>query len=302
MTRSMLILANAAAGAKGGLQTNDQTLDDVRQVIANHDPTVEVIETHSEDESASLARDAVARGVQIVVAAGGDGTVGCIARELLDTGTTLGILPLGSVMNIARMLGIPRDLDAAASVLFDGRVRAIDVGRANGVLFFECGSVGLNAAVFREVQRFDSGEYRSLLSALWVAIRYRPARMAIQLDDLTLRTRALMITVANGPYTGVGFTVAPDAIVDDGRFDVSVFRHFSRAALFVHLARTAFGRRHYSPRVDTYRSTRVHVETASALPSRADGNDLGTTPVDFVVVPAALRVIVPWQNEQQTAS
>ena len=215
------------------------------------------------------------RGVEVVVAAGRDGTVECIARELLDTGTTLGTLPLGSVMNIARMLGILRDLDAAALVLFDGRGRTIDVGRAKGVVFFECGSVGLNAAVFREVQRFDSGGFPSLLSALWVAFRYRPARMAIQVDDLTIRTRALMMTFANGPYTGVGFTVAPDAIIDDGRFDVPVFRHFSRVALFVHLARTVVGRRHYSP----LWTPTAQLEYTSRRPAPFPRVPMGTTSV-----------------------
>jgi diacylglycerol kinase family enzyme len=150
----------------------------------------------------------------------------------------------------------------------------------------------MNAAMFREAQRFDRGDYLSVLRTIWVAIRYRPARMQIELDDRRLRTRALMVTVSNGPYTGAGMTVAPDARIDDGALDVCVFRHFSKLELLTHLATIAFGRRKYSPHVRMYRSRRVRITSATPLPCRADSNDLGMTPVEFVTKPRALRVVV----------
>ncbi len=291
--RRIRVLVNPNAGEKAGVQTDSTPLETVVSVLQSLGLAEEVIETESEEDGRRLAREAVDAGYDMVVAAGGDGTVGSIARELLNSSTALGILPLGSVMNIARMLDIPRELDTAAQIIADGNVRAIDVGSANGNVFFESGSVGLNAAVFREVQRFDSGEYRSILSAIWVAIRYRPARMIIHLDNGAVRTRALMVTIANGPYTGIGFTIAPDAELADGRFDVSLFRRFSRTGLLVHLARVAFGRKHYSPRIETFRSARVHIETHSPLPARADAMDLGTTPVAYEILPGVLRVVAP---------
>ena len=171
----------------------------------------DLVVTESEEEAIAATRDAVARGYEIVVAAGGDGTVGTVACELLGKETALGILPLGSVMNVARMLDIPRDLEGAAAIIATGEVRTIDVGEAKGQIFFEGGSVGLNAAVFREAQQADSdsGRYRALWAALWVLLRYRPPRMVLHLDDRVLTTRALAVAVANGPYSGLGFTVAP---------------------------------------------------------------------------------------------
>src|SRR5690606_27170378 len=147
---------------------------------------------------------------------------------------------LGSVMNVARSLGLSRELDQAASVLAAGEVRAIDVGIARGRPFYEAGSVGMNAAIFREAQRFDRGDWSSIARSVWVALRYRPARMAIRLDRRLVRTRALMVSVSNGPYTGAGMTVAPDARIDDGLFDVAVFRGFSKLELLRHLASIAF--------------------------------------------------------------
>jgi diacylglycerol kinase (ATP) len=291
------VLVNPNSGEKAGIPTNTATEDEVRAALEPHFPGLgaDLVITESEDEALAATRDAVAKGYEIVVAAGGDGTVGAVARELLGKETALGIMPLGSVMNVARMLDIPRDLEGAAAIVATGEVRTVDVGEAKGQIFFEGGSVGLNAAVFREAQQAASGRgrYRALWAALWVLLRYRPPRMVLHLDDRLLTTRALAVAVANGPYSGLGFTVAPDAAIDDGKFDVVIFSRFSRTELIRHFVSIAFGRRRYSAKTATYRSSRVHIEGVHPLPCRADGHDLGSTPVEYVVRPGALRVVAP---------
>lgn len=291
-SRKIGLLFNPDARVKAGVPTTIGTTPEaLRQLMARHRLGDELILTASAEEARAATQDAVRQRYELVIAAGGDGTVGPIAGEVLNSKTALGILPLGSVMNIARMLELPRGLAAAAVILATGTIRVIDVGEANGQVFFEGGSVGLNAAIFQQFQYLDAGRYRSLLAALWLLLRYRPARMVLHLDDRTVATRALIVAVANGPYTGLGFTVAPDARLDDGRFDVRVFQRFSRGQLFAHLGAIAFGRRRYSPKIATYHSRRGHIESVHPLPCRADSHDLGTTPVTFVVRRAALKVI-----------
>lgn len=287
------VIWNASAGSKGGILTDLVDEDRIREVMARADLGDELVATTTPDEARAQAADAVSRGYELVVAAGGDGTVGNVAESLLGTRTTLGILPLGTVMNIARSLGVPRDLDAAADVLATGHVREIDVGQAGDRPFFETASVGMNAAMFREAQRFEDGDWSSVVRTIWVALRYRPARMSIDLEDQAIRTRALMVTVSNGPYTGAAMTVAPEARLDDGKLDVRVFRRFSKPRLLRHLVSIAFGRHRYAPEVDTYLSRFVRIESVRPLPARADSRDLGTTPVELVIRPRALRVVVP---------
>lgn len=291
-SRRVRVLWNAAAGRKGGLPTNAVDEQTLRSLLERHRLGAEVRRTESEDECRLLTREAVELGYDMVVAAGGDGTIGCVARDLIGTNVVLGVLPLGSIMNIARMLGVPRDLEQAAVALSAERVREMDVGEANGVIFYEAASVGLNAAMFREAQHLDEGDYGSPLRTIWVALRYRPARMRIELEQETIHTRALMVTVSNGPYTGVGLTVAPQARPDDGRFDVVVFRHFSKFELLRHLGAIAFGRRRLAPHARTFRSAWVRITSARPLPCRADSHDLGTTPLECHIRPASLRVLV----------
>jgi diacylglycerol kinase (ATP) len=299
---SVRVIWNVNAGNKAGVSTNSVTLETMRDLMTRHGLGDDLVASESEEQAREAASEAVRAGIAIVVAAGGDGTVGVVARELLDSETALGVLPLGSVMNIGRMLGLSRDLEEAAADVERRRTRRIDVGRVDDVVFFEAASVGMNAAIFKEAVRFDAGEYGSLFRGLFVMLRYRPARMRIHLDDEVVETRALIVTVANGRYTGIGFTVAPSARLDDGLFDVRVFRHFSKLDLVRHFWSIAFGRRAYAPHVRTYRSKRVLIDSARPLPARADARDLGTTPVEFVVWPAALKVVTAGADSRARGS
>ncbi|HET7168721.1 MAG TPA: diacylglycerol kinase family protein [Candidatus Limnocylindrales bacterium] len=302
-TRRYRIVRNPAAGSKGGIPTNGVGPRELADLAARHGLGSDIVEADGEAAVQTAVRDAIAAGVDVVIAAGGDGTAGSVARQLLDGAAALAVLPLGSVMNIARALGIPRDLEAAAELIPDGELRTIDTGEAESadgrrIPFLEAGSVGMNAAMFREAARFEEGDWASIVRTIWVALRYRPARMRIELDDRRVRTRALMVTASIGPYTGAGMTVAPEARLDDGRFDVRVFRGFSKWELIRHLASIAFGRRRYAPHVSTYRSATVRISSARPLPARADGKDLGATPVTFRTRAASLRVIVPRSDER----
>jgi len=295
--RRMVVVWNPSAGLPTAMRQGG-SVDDLSAILERHGVKAEIHKPANEDEARAIVRQSVSDGVDIVVAAGGDGTVHLVAEDLLDTDTALGILPLGRVMNIARALGIERDIDVAAEILRDGEIRAIDTGEAHAsdgrtVPFFEAGSVGLNAAIFREVTRADQGDPVSIPRTLWVALRYRPARMVVELDDQTITTRALMVAVSNGPYLGLGMTVAPGARLDDGAFDVRVFRRFSKWELLRHLATIAFGRRRYAPQVTTHRSSNVRITSSHPLPARADSADLVETPVTYRTRPGSLRVLVP---------
>lgn len=286
------IICNPNAGRKGGIPTNRITPEAVREALARHGLHGKFTLSSSTAAARASTRAAIAAGCDLIIVAGGDGTVGTIATELLGSEIALGILPLGSVMNIVRSLVLPRELDAAAAIIARGATRQIDVGETAGRTFFEGGSVGMNAAIFREVQRIDRGDWRGLVASVWIALRYNPARMRLYLDDRLVRTRALMVTISNGPYTGLGFTVAPQARLDDGLFDVHLFQGFSRWELLRHFAAIAFGKRRYSPKIRSYRSSHVRVTSVRPLPCRADATDLGHTPVTFRTRAGMLRVVV----------
>ncbi len=273
------------------------------ELMSRHCLGDELVDPGSEQGAVEAARDAVERGYEMVVAAGGDGTIGLVGRQLMGTPTALGILPLGSVMNIPRMLGLPRDPEEAARILADGQVRTIDVGRVGDRIFYEAGSVGMHAAATRELPLVDKGDYGALVRSIVAALRYRPSEMRIELDgDRTISAKAVGVVVANGPFMGPGIAVAPEALLDDGLFDVRVFLHYTIGELARYLASGAFRRRGPERRSLTERASWVRITSGRPLPARADAQDLGTTPVVFEIRPRVLTVVAPERSSSPSGS
>jgi diacylglycerol kinase (ATP) len=292
--RRIRVLWNPTAGRKGGIPTNHGSRAMLLDLLRRHGLGDELVAPGSEREAAVAAADAVDQGYDIVAAAGGDGTLGLVARQLLGSRTALGVLPLGSVMNIPRMLGIPRDLDSAGSVLATCQPRTIDVGGARDRIFYEAASVGLHAAATRELPAVDRGDYGAIARSVRSAVRYVPSVMRIELDgDRLIETTALMVAVANGPYLGPGVPVAPDARLDDGLFDVRVFLHATKGELARDLTALTAGHLPDGRHTITERARTVRITSPRPLPVRADSTDLGPTPVAFEIRPGALTVIAP---------
>jgi diacylglycerol kinase (ATP) len=292
--RRIRVLWNPTSGRKGGLPTNRASRTMLLDLMRRHGLGDELVEPGSEREAAEAASDAVDGGYDVVVAAGGDGTFGLVGRQLMGTRTALGILPLGSVMNIPRMLGLSRDVEEAARILADGHLRTIDVGRAGDRIFYETASIGMHAAATRELPKVDAGDYGAIVRSIVAAVRYRPSVVRIDLDgDRTIETKSLLVVVANGPFMGPGLPVAPEASLDDGLFDVRVFLHATKGELAGDLATIASGHRPDERRTLTERARWIRIGSPRPLPVRADAMDLGSTPVEFEIRPGVLHVVAP---------
>lgn len=288
MTRALAIV-NPAAG--GGTARAD--VDAVLGVLHEHVETIDVVETGLEHPTASeLGERAVHEGYEVAIVAGGDGTVGAVAQALVGTDVTLGILPFGSYMNIARALGIPRDdARAAARVIASGATRKIDVGEVAGQVFFEAAGIGLDADAFHAGRAIQRGDRGRALAAFFGLVRRQGTRVSIDVDGKLHRPRVLQAIVCNGPWYGWGFEVAPGARLDDGLLDLVIFGDSKVRVLRELIAarvdrdRPARGRR--------YRGKRITLTAARELIVHADGIVMGPLPKTFSVRPAALRVFAP---------
>ena len=287
----MLVIYNPSAGQKPFLSPSKPTLPEIEQRLRDAGLVFELAIPESADETALAAREAVVLGYDLVVAAGGDGTMAIVATELVGSDTTLGILPLGSVMNIARMLGIPRNVPKAIKLLAEGNTRRIDVGQANGIYFFEAASIGINAELIQAFDDFERGEIRSALHALNRIRSYEPVALSLTIDGRTIEIHAMVMAVHNGPYVGTLLTVDPKAQLDDHRLDVQVFRHFSKWGLVQYFASAAIDRNLHHPRISRLFGKEILVESSIPMAVRADIIDAGTTPVDIRSIPRALSVI-----------
>ncbi len=284
-----LAIVNPAAGGGTARADVDALLGTLRERFASIDvEETGVVSPTAED----LARRGVAEKYDAVLVAGGDGTVGIAARALVNTGVTLGILPFGSFMNIARAVGIPReDRAAAAKIIAAGHSRAIDVGRVGEHLFFEAAGIGLDAHAFEAGHAFQRGERSSAVAAVGALIRRSGVRVRIEADGRVHSHRVLQAVVCNGPWYGWGFEVAPGARIDDGKLEVVVFGGGRLAVLRELIAaridrdRPARGRR--------YLGKKIVLSSREPLEVHADGQLVGSLPQTFEALPRALRVYAP---------
>jgi YegS/Rv2252/BmrU family lipid kinase len=297
MSRKPAIIVNPHAGQKAGLRVNAFGPTDLREVLARQGIDADLWLTARPDHATELAEQAAREGRPLVVAAGGDGTVAEAAAGLVGSETKLGVMPLGSIMNLARMLGIPRNLDAAAETIRIGHSVRIDAGRATTAVgqrvFLEGAGVGVSAALFAYTNQLDSGRWQSLRPMLRFLLRYRPRRMRVTIDGRPQQVRATMVTIANGPLLGAAFELAPDARLDDRQFTVRIFTTTGKRQFAAQVWAIL---RHGTARqsdILTRRGRLVDVHGRRPLMVHADAHPLGTTPARFELLPAALAVVVP---------
>ncbi len=299
----------------GDCEPDGGQIPKIRAGLGGMGDTLKVVQITPESSVAGLAREALAEGAEAVIVGGGDGTVSVVARELVGKNATLGILPIGTFNNIARSIGVLGDLQGACEVIAKGVTRQIDIGMMNGShAFFEAAGAGLDATLFPLGEEIKSGRWSRIFSALRLTFGYRaqpvtitldrPIREALppgsrqrisrrQLESRTIRRKALLVVAANGPYYGGGFTVAPDARLQDGLLTLSIYTRFSKLELARHFWSISHGHYRYSPKIETYNAAKIVLESPAALPVHVDGQPFERLPVTLTVAPHALRVFAP---------
>jgi YegS/Rv2252/BmrU family lipid kinase len=292
------LVFNPHAGKKIGMSTNTHGLDDVRTALNAEGIPFELWQTEGPGHATALAQRAVREDYKVVIAAGGDGTLHEVARGLANTNVALAPLPLGSIMNLARALWIPRDLHGAARTIRAGRVLAVDIGRAGEHEFLEAAGVGVVAGLFGYFNKLDNsglslGEARE---ALQFVEKVGTPDVALEFEGGTLEVKSQAVNIANAPYVGAAVAVAPEARLDDGLLEVTIVDHANLPHLLMHVALRAGGRSaHAAPDMHILRTPWLRVSVRQGegpLPVHADGDPVGETPATFEVAAAALKVVV----------
>ncbi|TCJ14864.1 lipid kinase [Rubrobacter taiwanensis] len=239
-------------------------------------------------------------GHDLIVLGGGDGTVSSVVDFMARGEATFGLLPLGTANDFARTLGIPTDLRRACETVARGKVVDVDLGLADDNYYVNVASVGLSAGVTRALSpalKRRAGALAYPIAAVRAFLAHEPFSATLTFPEgdhePAAFDRLLQVAVGNGRFYGGGLVVAPAAGIDDGRLDVYAIRPDGRrelAGVLRYLRTGEFVRRDC---VSHYETRRVRLETEPHLPVNIDGELVAETPVEFSVVPNALRVLVP---------
>ncbi|WP_328418000.1 YegS/Rv2252/BmrU family lipid kinase [Micromonospora sp. NBC_00389] len=244
-------------------------------------------------EQARQRATAALHGGEVVVAAGGDGTIGLLAGAVADTGGLLGVIPAGRGNDFARQLGLPHSPEAVADLLLHGRPRHLDVLQVAGQIIVGSVYVGVDAAANELANRsrlpaalvYPTAGLRALLR--WPRTRY-----TISVDGRTEHRHAYTVVIANCGYYGGGLHVAPAAQPDDGTLDVVVIGHAPKVLFPIALRQMRTGRHVRRGHVFSYRGTSVTVRADRPLTVYGDGDPVGRADeVTVEVRPQALHVI-----------
>ncbi len=252
-----------------------------------------------EEIADAFAEAATAKGLDAVVAAGGDGTASCAAGHLAGTQRPLGLLPLGTLNHLARDAGIPADLGAAAAVIAAGHARPIDVAEVNGRVFVNNSGVGLypDMVRFREVEQGQGRSKRlAMLSASLRALRsFRRRRLWISAPGVETPIRTPLLFVGNNRYRASLFALGHRETLDAGELSLHAVRARSRAHLFWAGLRGLIGRLdEQRDFLNLYADSVTISSDRARLTISADGESFTMeTPLDYRIRPKALRLIVP---------
>jgi YegS/Rv2252/BmrU family lipid kinase len=258
-------------------------------------------------ELTELTRRAVDDGASLLVVVGGDGTVHEVVNGLLAASShevELAVLPRGTGKDFVRSLRIPDDLDRALEVARDGRPRVVDAGRAAyhawdgseaNAYFANFAGAGISGAIARRANRSSKalgGRISFFAATIAVFASWQSATITVEIDGAQRSGDMFEVLVMNGDYAAGGMWVTPEAEPDDGRLDVLLIGDVTKAD-FVRTFPKIYRGKHLShPKIDVVRGQVVQVESATALPIVLDGEQPGTTPARFEIVPGALRVRV----------
>lgn len=286
------IIVNPNAGSVEDLKTLEARLGEL--------PDAGVVRTQAAGDAERLAREAVRDGADLVVAAGGDGTLNEVVNGLADAfeGVRLGLLPLGTGNDFARSIGVPDDLEGALAVLENGAAREVDVGRATigeiSRFFVNMSAGGFSGEVSERAS--EAKDRWGPLAYMRAAIDALPelkgflTRIVVNGAE-TLEMEASNIIVTNGRYVASGIPAAPKAVLDDGLFDLLIAPPLTIPQLAVLVPQVLLGMHMDNDLLLFRRATRIEIECDPPMAFNVDGELIGEGTARFEILPRALRVV-----------
>ena len=304
--RAKFIVNPASANGSTG-----KLWDTLEQAIGNEIGKVDASFTTAANHATGLAREALDDGFEMIVAVGGDGTVNEVVNGFFDSGApvnpdaVLGVISRGTGSDFIKTMNLPREIEEAARVLKGRAVKRCDAGRftSRGPGGKEMERYFINIADFgvggEAVERVNNtskafGGFLSFLygtlKTLWV---YKGKKVKFRIDDDSEIEQAInTVVIANGQYFGGGMQIAPEAIADDGLFDIVILDDLSFEESLLNIPKLYKGTHINDPKVTCYRGKTLVAESDEDVLIDVEGEHGGMLPAKFEIIPSSINVKV----------
>lgn len=284
--------------ASSGVGSTDAVREELYEAFAAAGIDAGITVARSGDSLDNLAKH-TAETADIIVAAGGDGTISAVAAAVHKAGKTLGILPLGTLNNFSKDLSIPQDIAGAVAVIQKGVTRTIDLAEANGRVFINNSSIGLYPRIVRKREKQQRLGYGKWRAAAWAALRIfsrgRFVKVRITLDRKTFFRKTPFVFVGNNRYEMDLYNIGRRAALTDGRLSVYFLHRSGRWGVIMLLWHTLTGRVRQWRDFEEVLTESVTIQTRRRRIAVAFDGEVTTleTPLEYKIIPNALKVIVP---------
>lgn len=288
--RKIVFILNPISGttSKAGIP------DLIEKVLDKEKFDYTIAETERAGHASELARQAVADGVDIVVAVGGDGTVNEVARALIETPTALAIIPCGSGNGLARHLMLPINAKGALEVLNKCEIHDLDYGCINGMPFFCTCGMGFDAFISMKFALSGKrGPITYVENVLKEGLKYKPETYEIEDETGIRQYKAFLISVANASQYGNDAYIAPQASMRDGLMDVVIMEPFDAleaAQVSIDMFNKTLDK---NSRIKTFRSKHIRVHRSQPGVIHYDGDPINAdADLDIAIKEKGIRVVV----------
>jgi len=302
MKRSACLIFNPVAGQSDP----EQDLLTIETLLAP-EIDLDIRLTTPEVDAGQLAHEAVERGVHMIIASGGDGTLSAAANALVGTNIPLGIISRGTANAFASALGIPDTIEGACQTILEGTTRVVDAAQCNGKPMVLLAGVGFEAEMVEKADRESKNRF-GMLAYIMAGVKqlreFDIFEAKIETDEKVITVTAGAVTIANAaPATSILAQGPAGIIFDDGLLDLTVVAPENRTGAIAsayHLLQSAFrGDAAERDDIGYLRARRIKVTTEPPQKVVLDGEIIGTTPIDVECVPGGLTILVPVTEEVQ---
>ena len=292
MKEKILFIINPVSGI-GKQKTVESAID---KILDKERFVYEIAYTEYSHHATKIAKNAVSRDFNIVVAVGGDGSINDCVRGLIGTETKLGIIPAGSGNGLARCLHIPLNVDKALEVINSCKHINMDTVNLNNIPYASIAGIGFDALI---AKKFMGNKARAFQTYMKLVLNdyanYKPHHYKLLIDDKEVETDALFISFSNSNQFGYNAVVAPQASVNDGLMDISIVKKVPLALAPIVIQFLFFRNFDKILYVNTYTAKKVKVLDFNDKLVNLDGEGIEITDnmLEFNIRPASLNVIIP---------
>jgi len=306
-----LVVVNPNAGRRRGLVDWEKISGLLRQYHLNFTPVFTESPGHATDIVIKYTEQ---EAYQKIIVVGGDGTMNEVVNGIFrqnrfkTTDITLGMITVGTGNDWGRMFGIPSDYENAVKILTLNQTFVQDAGvvsfcnedEPGNRYFVNIAGMGFDAEVARKTNKSKEkgrgGVFLYFYTLLTSLFNYRHVEALINVDGLNLENKIFSMNVGICKYNGGGMIPAPNAIPDDGLFDLTVIRKVSKTNIILNLKRLYNGTIHMHPKVDSYTGKSITVESNDTILLETDGESLGHTPFEFQIIPRSIKILTGYFN------